>query len=364
MYFIKKRHFSLVELALGISILAVGLLGVLTLIPTGITKNKASIDNNNVANASQSIQADIMTFAGANGFSSLKTLLPTSYPSGSLLTSDNTDTHLYPNSEIYKSSKQGIYAIKYDSQSNNNFNAQVKIWQTPIYPKIVNGITLYEGGTGGNIPQVTTTTPAQTVTTPGLPFTIGPDSTQPANISNGNLPIMSIGSITLPPNPPINVGGLVSIIAWALLDIFNASIPIQVTSISMSFFDPGLLNFYNAIFGTDYTNTGSIDVNGTTIPLDSSIGTMTMQSDTPFTMTLSPNGFPSFSGTGISLSFSGKSVTVPGTPTTTTIPAGTTTGNATPYPGAIGVNVEMKWPIDNPTDALRNHNNFYFEVYK
>ncbi|HBM16843.1 MAG TPA: hypothetical protein DD381_10940 [Lentisphaeria bacterium] len=348
------KYFSLIEMTLGISILVVGATSALSLIPVGIKDSNESTGKNYASVSSQSIYSYILGQAerSAASFSDLKNSIPTEYPTNSLAY-DDSFTSLGNN--IYQSGN--IYAVKYYTGNRLDFNAEVKIWQTPVY-------YTYRNLNGTNVPSFSGVTDAQ-ISDPEPDPTPAPD-----------LVITNTRDATF--NFLIYLKTLDGTPSWSQLSL--------TTSDTSTYFIPANAQTYDNVTSVSYKfDPGSGFTYG-----GSTYGTMVLNSTEPIEMDTGNNGFtyfPNSSDWGIFLIYlgfmppdwSGASLSLyvnnngPGLGTGYNPPAQVVySGNGNIYdkslysesPGTgIGINVEVSWPIEKVYEQRLKYK-YYFEVYK
>ena len=127
----KRKHnfFNLVEIALAIGILAIGVTAIMSLFPLGFQETRDSIGENYASEAADSMLAYIAR-AAYNDWSVLDTI-PTSKPSTSL-TSTTGWTLLEGN--IYNpGADTGIYGLKVTTGASTvDFTGEVLLWKSKV----------------------------------------------------------------------------------------------------------------------------------------------------------------------------------------------------------------------------------------
>ena len=149
------KYFSLVELALGIAILAIGATAALTLIPSGIKENREAAGKNFVAIATQDIQSYIMSRAlSESDFVNFINLFPSAEPDSSAALSSTSGLVKIEGADssrsgIYASSANttsGVYAVEFYSGDKLDFDAQLNIWKSYPYGGVDSGVSSGAGG--------------------------------------------------------------------------------------------------------------------------------------------------------------------------------------------------------------------------
>ena len=148
-----KRYFNMVEVALAMAIIAIGLSSILVLFPVGVNANKAAIANNNLADLAEYVlgylrahYAAKWTSSGSNSFAGD---LSTSYPEAGndgvpadvtsgwqAFGSTNGGTRLYQNTGAGSGAK-GVFLFRQMSRVEvdgetvevPDFSAIVKVWR-------------------------------------------------------------------------------------------------------------------------------------------------------------------------------------------------------------------------------------------
>lgn len=149
---IRKQFFNLVEIALAIAILAIGVTSVLTLFPVGFDRTKHSIADNYCSESANSLFAHIARVARDKGWNIIENL-PTERPTDSSLDNDIKlgDWSNEAEGNIYTdvSDKDGIYGIKVKTGDYVDFSGIVYIWKTAV-GKVRVGNDTVEFGTASN----------------------------------------------------------------------------------------------------------------------------------------------------------------------------------------------------------------------
>lgn len=348
----KKKLFSLVELALGVAILAIGSTAVVTLIPVGIKENKEAIGKNYVALTLQDIQTFVKQNAESSkaNFETLLNSLPAEEPSSNVNYSTvKWETGAQKDkSGIYSTNNSGIYVIKIYSGNNLDFEAQLNIWKsTPD-----NAISASEGV--GGLPfykqdQVSVDSQAQSLDIPGITTLVTTNTpATTATIAGGISKINPSGSannefVMIYVKPDGTLGTMEFKGTGLVAGTYNVkSLHIRIQGASSTV----------TLDGADVADLK----NGKVFDIISGA--------TPFKVTLS--------GSKNKWTISGLSGTVVtgggGTKTEQVITGGVyvpgVSGGETDGVSKIsGINVELSWPIGKPYKERAKHKH-YFEIYQ
>ncbi|MCF7792352.1 MAG: hypothetical protein K9M56_10205 [Victivallales bacterium] len=148
MTFKVKKYFNMVEVTLSIGILAIGAIGVLTLFPLGLDKNKSSIGENYCADAAGSMLAyiersSINSWSDVTGIPSVKKDIKKSskIDDGFSFVSKQMGT-IYEITDVDTEGNtlgisNGIYGIKFATENQDgtqvvDFTGEVQLWRSQI----------------------------------------------------------------------------------------------------------------------------------------------------------------------------------------------------------------------------------------
>ena len=134
---LRKKLFNMIEIALAIGILAIGIVAILSIMPIGLKEDRVSKTQNYAASASDSAFAYVSREFD-NSWGGLP--LPSSKPATQLSNTDNWTASVEGN--IYKPGvEDGVYGIKMASGNGSiaDTAGEVLMWQTPINNAMVGG---------------------------------------------------------------------------------------------------------------------------------------------------------------------------------------------------------------------------------
>jgi uncharacterized protein (TIGR02598 family) len=130
--YIKK--FSLIEIALAIAILAVGITSILSLFPLGMQETRDSIGQNYSSETAQSLFAFITKETYNNW--SIMDYIPTTKPSSKFTDSNWSyyfETDIWDeNAHTLSSDEDGIYGLKVSTGDTNDFTGEALIWKSQL----------------------------------------------------------------------------------------------------------------------------------------------------------------------------------------------------------------------------------------
>ena len=146
----KKIPFNLIEIVLAITILVVGTVSVIALLPVGLSENRKAIVQNNAAHSAESMFAYISNHISHsnNNWSSFVDNFPVGKPD-SKLTGEENLTALSGNIYDYEN-VNGVYAVKLKTGTHNDMTGEVLVWTSEVQKTYFAGnlITDAEGNTG------------------------------------------------------------------------------------------------------------------------------------------------------------------------------------------------------------------------
>ncbi|MCF7791658.1 MAG: hypothetical protein K9M56_06635 [Victivallales bacterium] len=153
----RKKYFSLVEIAIAIGILAIGVTAIMSLFPVGLSRSRGAIGKNYCADAADSLFAYISRAANAStgDWAGIVSLLPrekVDIPDTGRLGSDfsfgdtaNSEGDIYYDADDINTSGEtvtagdGVYGIKVLTDHVVDFTGEALLWQTDIPPAQVTG---------------------------------------------------------------------------------------------------------------------------------------------------------------------------------------------------------------------------------
>ena len=173
----KRFKFNMVEIALAIAVISIGLSAVLVLFPVGINAARAAMDENSCGDAAEYItryiRGQFLAGWNSNGtqssFSGFADTSQTDDPAGGF-TWNSTAVTNFP--ELYKATNSGLNGVykfvRQGASGEELFSAVVKVWMpsadlTTAASSASSACPLYIPNTGrGNTPQLVTGTASET----------------------------------------------------------------------------------------------------------------------------------------------------------------------------------------------------------
>ena len=137
----RLNYFNLIELVLAISIMAVGMVAVLAVLPVGLKEDRVSKVHNYSATASDSIYSYVSRELSRDWTNTINSL-PSAKPSSQLTSTDGWDQSVEGNIFFPNSNDSGVYGIKMASAGGDITDAvgEILIWRTPINNASIGGI--------------------------------------------------------------------------------------------------------------------------------------------------------------------------------------------------------------------------------
>lgn len=143
MKFYKKKYFNLIEVALAIGILAIGMTSVLSLFPLGFDRTREAMAGNYCAEAADSLFSYISRSASVsdsewkNLFTDVNTIIPDSKQILSETKTGTTDDWTHLEGDIYAlkdypDGKDGIFGIMSKTGKHVNFTGEALLWQSSL----------------------------------------------------------------------------------------------------------------------------------------------------------------------------------------------------------------------------------------
>ena len=136
-----KKYFNLVEVALSIGILAIGVTSIMALFPVGFDRSREAIGENYCAEAADSLFAYIAREASVNGSWDVVTDLPTDKVdiADTSMLGDGFNFVSQAEGDIYTavdsgltSAVNGVYGIKVQTGDVTDFTGEVLLWRSDL----------------------------------------------------------------------------------------------------------------------------------------------------------------------------------------------------------------------------------------
>ncbi len=129
---ITVRYFNMVELALAMAVLAIGISSILVLFPVGINASTNARANDQVPMIADVMLENIKSIVyKLSDWSSLGADIPSTKPADADIKSPSKDAQIMGN--LYYTTKDGVYLYE-----NGDFSAVIRVWRDPEYWKDFN----------------------------------------------------------------------------------------------------------------------------------------------------------------------------------------------------------------------------------
>jgi hypothetical protein len=141
MKYFSKHYFNLVEVALAIGILAIGVTAIMSLFPIGFERSREAIGENYCAEAADSLFSYIAreTTSSSGNWTSFFTneLIPTSKASFADDKTDSAGDWISAEGDVYTlldypDGQSGVYGIKVQTGDVTDFTGQALLWQSNL----------------------------------------------------------------------------------------------------------------------------------------------------------------------------------------------------------------------------------------
>lgn len=129
----RRNFFNMVEVALALAVIGIGLAGIMSLFPVGIQSSRDAISESYAANAGEQMLRYFQNLSRYNW--SAMTSLPTSKPAdrgSAFWKTDDWGVAIKDN--IYNPPVNGIFGVKQGLVTGNNYDfvGEIRVWKTPI----------------------------------------------------------------------------------------------------------------------------------------------------------------------------------------------------------------------------------------